>query len=144
MGLVNKHHHIIDRGGFTLIEILIAIAIFAVVTTTIFASLRAVLSKNDAIRQGDDVYEMGRSCMNRILMDLTALYIEQPPIYKKPEFNDPPDSYRFVAEQTFVGSQQFTRLRFASTAHLPLGGQYGGGLEEIVYYVLSLKLVCFL
>lgn len=124
-----------SRRGFTLIEILIAIAIFAVVVTTIFSSFRAVLSRNEAIRQGEDAYEMARSCMNRIVMDLTSLYIEGPPMYRKPEFNDPPHPYRFVAEQSFTGSRHFTRLRFASTAHLPMGGQTGGGLAEIVYYV---------
>lgn len=123
------------RGGFTLIEILIAISIFAVVVTTIFSSFRAVLSRNEAIRHGDITYEMARSCMNRILMDLTSLYIERPPLYRKPEFNAPPDPYRFFAEQTFTGTQNFTRLRFASTSHLPMGGQTGGGLAEIVYYV---------
>lgn len=121
--------------GFTLIEILIAIAIFAVVVTTIFSSFRAVLSRNDAIRQGDNTYEMARSCMNRILMDLTSLYIERPPMYRKPEFNTPPDPYRFFAEQTFTGTKHFTYLRFASTSHLPMGGRIGGGLSEIVYYV---------
>ncbi len=124
-----------SRGGFTLVEILIAITIFAVVVTTIFSSFRAVLSKNEAIRHGEDAYEMARSCMNRIVMDLTFLYIERPPMYQKPEFNAPPDPYRFVAEQTFTGTQNFTRLRFASTAHLPMGEETGGGLAEIVYYV---------
>jgi general secretion pathway protein J len=123
------------RGGFTLIEILIAIAIFAVVVTTIFSSFRAVLSRNEAIRHGDNTYEMARSCMNRILMDLTSLYIERPPLYQKPDFNAPPDPYRFVAEQIFTGARNFTRLRFSSAAHLPMGGQTGRGLAEIVYYV---------
>jgi general secretion pathway protein J len=135
MPLIHKHHHAADRGGFTLIEILIAIAIFAVVTTTIFASFRAVLSKNEAIRQGEEAYEMARTFMDRMVMDLTSLYIELPPMYRKPEFNNPPDPYRFVAEQVFSGAGQFTRLRFASTAHLPMGGRSGGGLAEIVYYV---------
>ncbi len=135
MALIRKHHDIAAGNGFTLMEILIAISIFAVVTTTIFASFRAVLSKNEAIRQGEEAYEMARSCMDRIVMDLTSLYIELPPMYQKPELNDPPDPYRFSAEQVFAGSRQFTRLRFASTAHLPMGGQSGGGVAEIIYYV---------
>ncbi len=121
--------------GFTLLEILLAVTIFAVVITTVYGALRAVLSKNEAIRQGSDIYEMARICLNRIVFDLTSVYVESPPLYKPPGFTEPPDPYCFVGEESYVGAKKFSRLRFASTAHLPMAGRPEKGIAEIVYYV---------
>ena len=123
--------------GFTLLELLIAIMVFSVIVTTIYGSLRAVLSKNDAIMHGSDIHEMARTCLNRIILDLNALYVELPPFYKQPGFNDPPNPYRFVAEKTSVGTKYYSKLRFTSTAHLPMAGNSNYGIGEIIYYIMK-------
>ena len=121
--------------GFTLLEILVAIFIFAVVMTTIYASFNAVVSKNEAINQGRGVYEMARNCLDRMTEDLSAVYVERPPLYEPPDFDDPEDPYRFVASEDIVGSETFSRLRFAADAHLPMGREKTEGIAEIVYYL---------
>lgn len=128
-----------NRRGFTLLEILVAIFIFAVVMTTIYASFNAVLSKNEAINQGRGVYEMARTCLDRMASDLSAVYVERPPLYEPADFDDTENPYRFVASEEIVGSESFSRLRFAADAHLPMGGGKSGGIAEIVYYLEAVE-----
>ena len=121
--------------GFTLLEILVAIFIFAIVMTTIYAAFNAAVSRNEAIERGRGLYSMARTCLDRMTADLSAIYVEMPPQYEPPDFDDDPDPYRFEGIEEIVGSENFSRLRFAADAHLPLGGDGAAGLAEIVYYV---------
>lgn len=124
-----------NEKGFTLLEILIAIFIFAIVMTTIYSAFNAVISRNEAINQGRGHYEMTRNCLDRMTMDFTAIYVEQPPQYEPPDFDDPPDPYRFVCDEEMVGTENFSRVRFAAHAHLPMDKEESRGIAEIVYYV---------
>jgi general secretion pathway protein J len=121
--------------GFTLLEIMIAIFIFAVVVTTIFASYRTVFSNADIIDQEITSYEMARNCLNRMLIDLQSMHLALPPDYAPPDFDDPPDPFRLVGEATNIKGSDFPWLRFTSLAHLPLGKSRPGGIVEIVYYI---------
>jgi general secretion pathway protein J len=125
----------IKNSGFTLLEILIAIFIFAIVMSTIFGTFNAVISRTDAIKNGMGGYEMARTCLNRITSDLNAIYIEQKPLYHSPDFDDPPDPYRLIGKETFAGNKSFSQLRFASTDHLSMKRNNENGIAEIVYYV---------
>lgn len=124
-----------DEQGFTLLEVLVAIFIFAIVMTTIYAAFNAALSRNEAIERGRGLYSMARTCLDRMTEDLSAIYVEMPPQYEPPDFDDDPDPYRFEGIEEIVGSENFSRLRFAADAHLPMGGEGAAGLAEIVYYV---------
>jgi general secretion pathway protein J len=128
---------ILKKDAFTLLEILIAITIFSVLVTTIYSSLNAVLSRNDAIVYGADIHEKARSCLNRIVMDLNSVYVELPPLYKQPETISQPDKYRFVAEKTTVGTNYYAKVRFTSMAHLPMTGNPATGIGEIIYYAME-------
>jgi len=86
--------------GFTLMEILLAFLILGIVLTTVLASFNAVFSTTDTLNSSSRFYEMAKSCLNRMTLDLEAFYALQPPLYKKPEFDDPPDPYRFVGSNT--------------------------------------------
>lgn len=114
------------NNGFTLLELLIAISIFAVLATMVYSTFNAVLSKTDSIKQETAVNEMAATCFSRISMDLQALYVEQYPLYKPPDYDDDPDPYRFVGETDYTGGEQFPRLRFVSTEHLPMSGPEDG------------------
>jgi len=121
--------------GFTLLEILLAFMILGIVVTTVLASFNAVFSTTDTLNRSSQYYGMAKNCLNRMTLDLEALYARQPPLYKKPEFDDPPDSYRIVGSTTDVGGTSFASIRFTSSAHLPLGKSNRDGIAEIVYYV---------
>lgn len=124
-----------NRNGFTLLEILIAIFIFAIVMTTIYSAFNAVVSRNEAITEGQGLYEMTRNCLDRMINDFSAIYVERPPQYEPPDFDDPPDPYRFVCTEEMVGTENFSRVRFAANAHLPMGKDETTGIAEIIYYV---------
>ena len=122
-------------GGFTLVEILLAFLILGIVVTTILGSFNLVFSTTDTLKNSSKYYGMAKNCLNRRILDLNALYVSQPPFYKKPEFEDPPDAYRFVGTNTEIDGTGFAALRFTSRAHVSLDGSKRGGIAEIVYYV---------
>jgi general secretion pathway protein J len=121
--------------GFTLMEILLSFLILGIVVTTILASFNAVFSTTDTLNSSSRFYDMAKNCLNRMTLDLEAFYALQPPLYKKPEFDDPPDPYRIVGSTIDVGGTSFASIRFTSGAHLPLGISKRDGIAEIAYYV---------
>lgn len=121
--------------GFTLLEILIAISIFAVVVTTVFGSFNFVFGNVEAIENGMTEYETARDGLHRMMADLRSLYVSQPPAYDIPENTVQQDPFRVVGEIDAVGNSEFSRLRFASLSHLPLGREWRQGIAEIIYYV---------
>jgi general secretion pathway protein J len=121
--------------GFTLMEILLAFLILGIVVTTILGSFNAVFSTTDTLENSGQYYEMAKNCLNRMTRDLDALFVTQSPLYKKRQFDDPPDPYRIVGGNSDVAGTGFANLRFSSSAHIPLDSAKGGGIAEIVYYV---------
>lgn len=121
--------------GFTLLEIMVAIFIFAVVITTVFGSFRAVFSSADAVGSDVAIFESARTCLGRMTEDLENLVVSTYPRYAKPTFNGPLDPYRLVGDSTDVAGDSFGRLRFASLAHLVLNRDMRQGVCRIVYYV---------
>lgn len=124
-----------SEAGFTLFEILIAIFIFAIVVTTIFGSYNFVFSTVDDLDRTLTIDETARNCLDRMVFDLQGLYVSLPPEYQKPEFNAPPDLYRFAGEIETVANEAFPRLRFCSLAHVALERSQREGVAQIVYYV---------
>lgn len=121
--------------GFTLLEILLAILIFSIVVTTIFGSFSAVFSSADALHKGTTLYEMGKNCLARMTADLRELYVIRSPLYTKPGFDSPPGAYRVFGDSGYTVDGTFSRMRFASFAHLPFGENREEGIAEIIYYV---------
>jgi general secretion pathway protein J len=121
--------------GFTLMEVLVAIAILAVVVTTILASFNSVFSTTEILDESADIYEMAKNCMKRLTGDLESIHITQRPLYKPPEFDQPPDQYRIVTFTSDSDGTGIAQLRFASRAHISLGKDPGKGIAEIIYYV---------
>jgi general secretion pathway protein J len=125
----------IQHTGFTLLEILIAIFIFSVVVTTIFVSYNSVFSKSETIDKGITTYEMAKNCLDRMAIDLKSIHVSLPPEYSQPDFDDPPDPFRIVGENIFIENNSFSKIRFTSLAHLPLGKNKHESIAEIIYYV---------
>jgi general secretion pathway protein J len=125
-----------QSAGFTLVEILIAIFIFAVVVATVFGSFNFVFGNVNHIEESMNAYEMARDCFNRMTADLQALHVTKQPAYRPPsEMDGESDPFRLVGEATTSEGVDFGRLRFTSRAHLPMGRDKRSGIAEIIYYV---------
>ena len=135
--LSNFKHRVSGTRGFTLMEILLAFLILGIVLTTILASFNAVFSTTDTLKNSSRYYDMAKNCLNRMTLDLGAVYITQPPLYKPPDVDDPPDPYRIIGSSNEIGGTSFAQIRFASNAHIPLNKSIKQGVAEIVYYVQS-------
>ena len=136
--MVSKRYYVYGikrRNGFTLLELLIAIAMFVVIATIVYSTFNAVLSRNRAIAEGADTFEMAKNCLDRMTFDLSATYVEPFPLYKPPGITENPDPYRFFGEQRSLGGASFSELRFVSTDHLPITDPTDSDLAEIRYYV---------
>lgn len=120
--------------GFTLLEVLTAMVILAIVVTLVFGSFNGVFSNANQINAGSDLFEMGSTCLTRIRNDLLAVHVSLYPRYKIPDMDAEPDLYRVVADQQTLGGESFARLRFTSLSHLPLNQDTRDGIAEIVYY----------
>jgi general secretion pathway protein J len=125
------------ESGFTLLEILIAISIFAVVVTTVFGSFHGVFGQVGILQESMDSYEMAKNCLDRMMTDLQAIHVAQPPAYSLPENDTAPDPYRIVGKTEEAGGSSFGHLRFASLAHVPLERHKRSGIAEIVYHVTA-------
>lgn len=123
--------------GFTLLEILVALFILATIITLIFGSFEGVFVNADHINAASDLFEMGTTCMSRMTADLEALHIMNYPRYRPPDIDDDPEIYHIEGTLDPIGGETFSRLRFASLAHLPLNQDHRQGIAQIIYYVQS-------
>ncbi|MFZ0241715.1 MAG: type II secretion system protein GspJ [Desulfobacterales bacterium] len=124
-----------SRCGFTLLEILIAIFIFAVVITTVFGSFNFVFGKIGIIEESKVTYEMAKDCLNRMSVDLASAYFLPTPAYKPPKQDSVPDPFRLEGKVSNAAGADFGQLRFTAMAHLPLQQHPADGVAEIIYYV---------
>lgn len=111
------------QGGFTLVEILVAIFIFALVVPTVYAAYRTTVRITSDAEYGDAVYSMARNAMGRFIKDLESISAYQ-------------GGYRFKLMSGMVNDQPVPMLTFTSSAHLAFSGEGdAAGLASISYYV---------
>lgn len=116
-------------------EILVAVLILAIVVTTVLASFNMVFSTTGTLSDSAANFEMGKNCLNRIVIDLENIYLAEAPALKPKGLNDPPDPYRFQGTVDNISGARFARLRLTSRAHVALEKSTRGGIAEVVYYV---------
>jgi prepilin-type N-terminal cleavage/methylation domain-containing protein len=117
--------------GFTLLEILVAMAVLGVLLSALFGAFNALLTSAEHVEGSMTRFEGSNDCLRRILGDLGALQVSLPPAYRKPQASSDPDPWRFVGESDGGG---LSALRFASLAHFSLERESAPGLAEIVYH----------
>jgi general secretion pathway protein J len=120
---VNFIKKIIRTGGFTLVEILIAIFILGVVMTTVYVSYNGTLKLSRQMGEESNIYKMARITMDRMIKDLSSL---QPSDGK----------FDLRAEKKNLNKQEFYSLSFWSASHLDFGeNEDTGRPATICYYV---------
>ncbi len=133
---MNRSNRVPDQCGFTLIEILTAIFILAIVVSMVLSAFDGIFSNADHINNSSDLYEMGSATLDRMAADLKADFVTLYPRYKPPDLMEKDlDIHRFEGKTQTVGGETFSWLRFTSMAHLPFNHDTQEGIAEIVYYV---------
>jgi prepilin-type N-terminal cleavage/methylation domain-containing protein len=112
------------KRGFTLVEILVAIAILGVVLSTIYASYIATMRVVKSLEYGDEVYSMARITLERMVMDLQSACKEK-------------DSYEFVTLRDSTGRLPVKGVSFLSRAHLDFSGPGGTMAVAQIRYELE-------
>ena len=121
--------------AFTLLEILIAMFIFAIVLSTIYTSYTGAFRIVDETESQTDIYEMARIALERMHEDLECVYIPGNPKSAEPE--EPASALsKFLGEDKEIEGRSADPLRFNSTAHLVFSEEdVASGTAEIAYYV---------
>jgi len=123
--------------GFTLVEVLVATAIFAIAITTLFASFNIIISNINPMNKRLDDYEMAQTAMDRIQKDLLSLCLTHNPVYTPPDMEDTDrkDRFRLVSQTIAFDGNPFSQMRFASFEHLSFNGNDQRHIGIITYYV---------
>jgi prepilin-type N-terminal cleavage/methylation domain-containing protein len=101
------------KSGFTLLEIIIAMAIMGLVISITYASFSAITNRMEEMENISRVYHTARIIMDRIYLDLTSTYIKAARPGKDNDFF-------FQCLEALPGSNLWQRFSFTSTAHLPI------------------------
>lgn len=120
--------------GFTLLEILIAVAIFGMTVSAVFTAYRGTLSIIDETESQEDIYQMARIAMERITGDLESAYFRQTvkPVEAGQETSQP---ILFRGEKKYLEDLLCGELRFQSLAHLTFSDEKSlAEPAEIAYY----------
>jgi general secretion pathway protein J len=120
---VNSIRKNIHTGGFTLVEILLAIFIFGLAMATVYAAYSGTMKVARQMEDEKKIYKMARITMDRIIKDLSSL---QPSGGK----------FNLHAEKGILNKKEFHSLSFWSASHLPFGENEDTGRPAIInYYV---------
>ena len=123
------------QDGFTLMEILVALFIFALIAATLFGSFEGVFSRSAELDEGLYHQEMGVLALSHMQRELQEIFIHQPPAYSKPEPESPESPYRIIGDESDLGGETFGRLRFATLTQLPMDSQAIRPPRAVIYYV---------
>lgn len=107
--------------GFTLIEILIAVFILGIVLSTVYASYTGTFRIIRATETDSELYGMARTVLERMTRDLEATAPWK-------------GGFTFSARPYYLGSREFTRLIFRSTAHIAFGEREGSAGIAVIEY----------
>lgn len=123
------------KKGFTLVEILVALAVFSIIILTLFSSFSGFMSVSEQIREAIDQGERADIFAGRMGPDLDMLYITRPPRFRPPEFGDDPDIFRFAVTRENLGGKSFSRIGFASLGAVKTDDTPKGKVVRLVYHV---------
>lgn len=119
--------------GFTLLEIVVAIAIFAVIVSIIFPAYTGTYRNIEIAESQSEIYEMARTAMVRIVEDLESIYIPEPLTGEQGEGDTALEA--FTGQDDFLDGREADKIRFFSRSHIDLEeSQDEAGEAKIAYY----------
>ena len=113
-----------DERGFTLLEVLLAMTLFAIVVSVIYSSYSTTFTTAHHIEARIEINNKVRIAMERLVEDLESVYLGHDGFIK--------------GEREDVGENRGDTLQFTSTAHLVLNkDQHPTGFTTIRYRVAA-------
>ncbi|MEM1029296.1 MAG: type II secretion system protein GspJ [Myxococcota bacterium] len=95
------------RRGFTLLEVLVAIAVVGLVGMLIYGSFRGMNRSRDNMQTVNDRYQQGRQALDRMARELSGAYLS---------LHQPLDQRQFTRQTIFTGKSQNPTDRLDFTA----------------------------
>ena len=108
--------------GFTLLEVMLATLILALVVSMITVSLTGALNVMDATRNRGEIYFRAQVAMERICDDLASAVL--------------PERADFIGQQAEEGGSEAPLLRFVSTAHVLFNPEHDQHGMAVISYAL--------
>jgi prepilin-type N-terminal cleavage/methylation domain-containing protein len=121
--------------GFTLAELLVAIAIFALLVSIVMGSFNGVFLPTEAMSVQRTHNAMARACLDRMATDLHSIHLDLPPLFTPEDEAETPSPFRFTAGTEADNTRFPVILQFASKAHVADRAPYGEGIAIIRYYL---------
>ena len=120
--------------GFTLLEILVALAIFAAIMAMLYPAYTGTFGNIEAAESQSEMYRMARVALERITDDIQSAYL--PKITESVENEENPVwSTGFLAQDSTTDSRDADILSFSSEEHIGFGVDDGRTRAKIIYYI---------
>ena len=126
-----------NQRAFTLLEVLVALFIFAIVLSTLYAAYIGTFKNIEETESQADIYEMARIALERMVEDLESVYMPQSQSEEASEEKEETSSQiQFEGTIAEVNGRRADSLRFISRAHLVFDeDEKRAGTAEVAYYV---------
>jgi type II secretion system protein J len=113
-----------QTAGFTLVELLLALVMFATIAGVIFASFAAVADGVDKGRQSAEMFRIGRGALQRLTQEIEgALWYEDD------------TNTRWIGEDDTTDGQPRDRLTFVTIPYRSFGSTPEGELCDVSYFI---------
>ena len=123
------------NGGFTLLEILLAVFILTLVVSAVFGAFRGTFKVVDDTEAQEEIYAAARVTLERISEDLASVFADISAMEKSTDANADRQQVMFLGEDHQVNDRSADNLRFLSWAHVSFkAGRSEEGPAEINYY----------
>ncbi|MEA2101538.1 MAG: prepilin-type N-terminal cleavage/methylation domain-containing protein [Thermodesulfobacteriota bacterium] len=121
--------------GFTLVEILMAMAITAIVVTIINMTFFRSHEVISSVRDTSEVYEMVRIAMARMVRDVNCAYL---PSRDRPIVEDDLAMYRFIGNDEYGPEAAMDRICFTTASDIGMGN-FAGNICEVDYFLKEME-----
>ena len=118
------------NAGFTLFEILIAIAILALVVSSLYGAYSGTIETTEKVESLRDIDQTARLALMQMADDFKSLY------YRKAESNEEDSPFGFSSGMEAEGEEE-TVVEFASTSHLGFDLDFPSLRVNRVRYVMA-------
>ncbi len=125
------------HGGYTFLEVLVALAVLSVILTATYAVFSSIASGISAVREDSEVYQSARVILDRLFLDLSCATLSHSVLVDE---SDSGITVRrpFVCDVQSGGARSFPTLSFSSTTHLALTERtLGLDLTHIKYVLVE-------